>query len=360
MPLGLGGTLVNSNPDGTVSTTQPYGPMSREDVQLFNAREAQARGNAHDASASLPADYAIDPETGQIREKTFWENHGDTIGFLGDAAMAFAGGGAFGNLGGLASTAAETGGKSMSFLDDLKTGLGLFNQASGAVNNAKGFAGPSPASSLATTAGSIESQRAAALAKQAQLQQEQDQLAQNRALLALKAPGMEAGNAVRGDVLANSKDASFTGLPSYIHVPQMSGGLRPSMLSQNSRALGANMSRNALMHNMSGDDVPDLTPLPTRTGYDTALQGVATGAGFLNALGGLGKQSPAAPSGGGSYSGAGTPGYPGDGASPVNPMMPPTDPLLLGAPQAANADPGMNQELLDWMQQHPGQELPNG
>lgn len=150
---------------------------------------------------------------------------------------------------------------------------------------------PSPAGAISTTAGSIEQQRMNALIQQAMLQQRQDQNAQSRARLALDAPGMEAHNAARGDVLSNSRDAEIGDLPSYIHVPNISGGLRPSMLSASSRALGANMSRQAMLHNLKGDDVPDLTPLPEAGAYDKVLQGVGTGAGFLNAASGLFKPS---------------------------------------------------------------------
>lgn len=151
-----------------------------------------------------------------------------------------------------------------------------------------GLFGGDTAGAVGQTAGSIEAARAKGRVDQAKLQQEQDALQQSRAKLALAAPGQEAGNAVRGDVLANSQDASVGGLPSYIHVGQVSGGLRPSMLSASSRALGANMSRNALANNMSGADVPALTPLPASTGLDTALNATAGTAGFLNALKGTG------------------------------------------------------------------------
>lgn len=328
-----------------------------DEEMLGNARAAQQRGDPN-AFRLLPHGWRQDPETGQFRENTFWEDHGDTIQFLAGMGIDFASAGLFGGLGGLGGAAAEGGSKSMGFLDTLKQGFDVYNKASPMIDaftrgTGSGGNGPSAASAISTTAGSIEAQRAAALVKQAQLQQEQDQLAQNRALLALRAPGMEASNAARGDVLANSKDVSFTGLPSYIHVPEMSGGLRPSMLSQNSRDLGANMSRNALLNNMSGKDVPNLTPLPTSTGYDTALQGITTGAGFLNALGGLRKPSgpTGTQSGGVPYAGAGTPGYPGDGTSPSNSMIPPS-PLNVGdLDQSVGGTGGLDPAILEWWKQ---------
>lgn len=251
-------------------------------------------------------------------------------------------------------TGMAAGGGGMGFLSSLKTGLDLFNKGSSAVDALKG---PSAANSLSTTAGKIEGGRASALVQQARLQQEQDQLAQLRAKLALEAPGMEAGNAVRGDLLANGQDAQITGLPSYIHKPTITGGLRPSMLSGNTRSLGANMSRQALLHNMTGDDVPNLTPLPESNAYDSVLQGVGTGAGFLDALGGM-FHKPATPTtqqaGGGGYNGTGTPGYPGDATSPDNPMIP--KPLDVDEiDQALGGTGGLDPEMLEyWKQQAMG------
>jgi hypothetical protein len=150
-----------------------------------------------------------------------------------------------------------------------------------------------------------------ALIQEAKLQQEQDQLGLNRANTgvnvgnlnlaqqkqALAAPGQLAGQSVRGDVLANSQDASVSGLPSYIHVGQVSGGLRPSLLSDSSRALGGQMSRNALADSTSGKyttqaplpTIPGATPLPSASAFDKVLQGGAIGGSFLNALKGVPK-----------------------------------------------------------------------
>lgn len=210
------------------------------------------------------------------------------------------------------------------------------------------FGGGDTAGAVGQTAAQIAAGRAKGRIDQAKLQQEQDALAQARAKLALSAPGQEAGNAVRGDILANGKDATVSGLPSYIHVGQVSGGLRPSMLSSSSRALGANMSRNALANNMNGSDVPNLTPLPASTGLDTGLNAVAGGAGFLNALKGAG---------GGATSGGSDPNGPGfvqgqDYGGGEN--IPSGD---------AGADPnGIDPSLLEWFKQqsNPTGLLPGG
>lgn len=241
----------------------------------------------------------------------------------------------------------------MGFLDSAKSAYDTYKkgkQVYDTYGQVKDSLTPSKASSVGQTAGSIEAGRMKALIDQANLQQRQDQLAQTRSTLALRAPGQEASNSVRGDILANSRDAEFSGLPSYIHVPQMSGGLRPSMLSDSSRALGANMSRQALAHNLSGDDVPSLTPLPEAGKLDTGLQ-LASGIGsFWDALsshgGGGGGSVPGAGAIDTSYQGEGTPGFPGDDpASPVNPMMP-----AITSTQNGEIDP----ELAKWLL-HPAQ-----
>jgi len=195
---------------------------------------------------------------------------------------------------GLAAAAPFTGGASLAFIP----------AANGIIDNIGG-----PAADVGQTAGSIEQGRMKGLIDQAKLQQEQDQLGLNRTnagvnvgnldlaqkKAALSAPGALANQSVRGDVLANAQDATVSGLPSYIHVPTQTGGLRPSMLSASSRALGGQMSRNALADSTSGKftnmpalpTVPTATPLPESNGMDKILQGTAIGGSFLNALKGL-------------------------------------------------------------------------
>lgn len=156
-----------------------------------------------------------------------------------------------------------------------------------------------------TTAGNM----AKGLIEQARLQQEQDRLGLQRTNAgvnvghlgvaqrhqALDAPGQLAGQSVQGDVLANGQDASFSGLPSYVTKPTTTGGLRPSLLSDSSRALGSTMSRNALADATSGKytdlpslpSVPNATPLPEASRLQDLLAktGIAAGAG--SAAGGI-------------------------------------------------------------------------
>ena len=123
-----------------------------------------------------------------------------------------------------------------------------------------------------------------------------NQQTQNRAnqQFSLQAPGAEMSNSVRGDTLANLQDVGINGptIGTNGRVPQITGGLRPSLLSANSRQLGQNVSRQMLMRNMSGADtlpnmpapqMPKLTPPPSATGLDSTLNGIGLVGGLAGA-----------------------------------------------------------------------------
>lgn len=103
---------------------------------------------------------------------------------------------------------------------------------------------------------------------------------------ALTAPQTRATTAVRGDILANAQDATVSGVSPNIPVPTISGGLRPSMFSADTRALGGIMSSQARQQQEKGDTfsplpalpdwqappaAPTLTPSPDASGMDNAL-----------------------------------------------------------------------------------------
>ena len=109
----------------------------------------------------------------------------------------------------------------------------------------------------------------------------------NRRQFQLSAPGQRGQNAVRGDMMANAQDVSISHPRATL--PQISGGMRPSMLSGNTRALGQDMSRQALLQQLKGDNFEDVpqqnwggavlkppsqTPLPQGNWFDKFL-GVA-------------------------------------------------------------------------------------
>lgn len=161
-----------------------------------------------------------------------------------------------------------------------------------------------------------------------------------------EAPGQRASNAVRGDILANAQDATFSG-SSRIPRFEFGGGLRPSMFSGATRQLGGEMSRQALVDQLKGESTPfsDLpeadysrildakpipggTPLPEGSRMDSVLQAIGQYGGLAAGVasqfgGGGGQPAPSAP-----------------GASPVtqmpgtmlpNPSPPPvSQPMLQG------------------------------
>ena len=146
---------------------------------------------------------------------------------------------------------------------------------------------------LGQDAGALALGRADARQQEALAQQRQDQLALeryqaglsgaqtdlNQRRFGLEAPGMRAGNAVRGDVLANAQDVSFSGLPPRLQgmIPTIQGGLRPSMFSPATRQLGGLLSSQALEGQQKGDTfaplptLPAATPLPSGNALDTGL-----------------------------------------------------------------------------------------
>lgn len=241
-------------------------------------------------------------------------------------------------------------GSGMGFLDTLGS---LLKDASTTKNLI------SPAGAVGQQAGSVEQQRMNALIAEAKLQQQQDQnqIAKNNAVLA--APGAMAKNSVRGDVLANAQDATVSGLPSYITVPTIGGGLRPSLFSAATRNLGSQMSTQANQQMASGTFTnPALTPLPQASAFDNVLSGTALAGGFLNAASGLipkggasGNDPNAISSNNGAVYGPNEPTAPsGPSASPDGGM--PTLPLDSSQlPGQVGIDPN---ELAWWQQQANG------
>jgi hypothetical protein len=117
----------------------------------------------------------------------------------------------------------------------------------------------------------------------------------------LSAPQSRASNAVRGDILANVQDVGVSA-PDGVNVTSFSGGLRPSLLSGNSRALGQQMSKEALLDALSGSPTPfsnlpavDLssitgrsapaqTELPQASTMDRVMEAIGTYGGMTSAL----------------------------------------------------------------------------
>lgn len=153
-------------------------------------------------------------------------------------------------------------------------------------------------------------ERALEAIDQGRLSRAAGQMAEQQA--ALTAPGQRAGNAVRGDILANARDVTVS--HPRANVVNFGGGLRPSLMSENTRALGRDMSREALMSQLGGAktpyssladpaasfssvlgrQAPKQTPLPQENAMDRILNAIGT-YGSLAGAAIPGARQPAAP-----------------------------------------------------------------
>lgn len=102
-------------------------------------------------------------------------------------------------------------------------------------------------STLGVQQRALDAQDAARLARALGMLQEQK--------AGREAPGQRASNSVRGDILANAQDSTFSGssrIPSF----SFGGGLRPGLFSGNTRQLGSEMSRQAVIDQLKGESTP--------------------------------------------------------------------------------------------------------
>ena len=82
----------------------------------------------------------------------------------------------------------------------------------------------------------------------------------NRRNFALNAPDARMSQSVRGSILANAQPFTISGLPDRVssRIPQISGGLTPAMFSAETRELGSEMTRKALLDQLKGDEFAPL------------------------------------------------------------------------------------------------------
>lgn len=82
----------------------------------------------------------------------------------------------------------------------------------------------------------------------------------DRRKFALSAPSVRAGQSVQGSILANAQPFKLSGLPDRVasRIPEMSGGLTPAMFSPETRQLGSEMTRKALIDQLKGDSFDPL------------------------------------------------------------------------------------------------------
>lgn len=111
-----------------------------------------------------------------------------------------------------------------------------------------------------------------------QLSRDRNELVRNQQVI--QAPATRTKQVAAGDALQNVQDVDWNYQPQSGPLPPVSytGGLRPSMLGDNARQAGGELSRQALMHLMNQDDVPPLAPMTQETGGEKAMAGVGLGA----------------------------------------------------------------------------------
>jgi hypothetical protein len=135
-----------------------------------------------------------------------------------------------------------------------------------------------------------------AQAQQARLLAAQESAAQDqwRAKFGITAPSARAQQTAVGDMLANLRNATVSGLPPQVPRISISGGMQPdAVLGPNARAAGSALSRQALQALLSGSDMPaatdfagtlqappGLTSLPQASGW-------AKAGNILGILGGM-------------------------------------------------------------------------
>lgn len=107
---------------------------------------------------------------------------------------------------------------------------------------------------------------------------------------ALSAPSVRAGQSVRGSIMANAQPVTISGIPSDIHVPTISGGLSPALFNANTRALGDEMTRKALVDQLKGDDFAPMEKTDFKSGIlaDPKMEAYQKAGLLEKILGGIG------------------------------------------------------------------------
>lgn len=215
-----------------------------------------------------------------------------------------------GSIGALAA-APFTGGATAALLPAIGAGAGAIGDAIANHGDAAGDVG--------TVLGKDAAGAAQGRLQQGQIQNQYDRNALDFYNSGLKAPSTAASQAVRGALLQHLQDASINGLPSYIHVPQISGGLRPSALGTQGSQVGRALFGQAMgnLGNMKPLQQPTQTALPTPSAWDRIASTGGRVGSLLGALGPLFKPQQAGATGAQSTaSGLGAYGF--DPEEPLN------------------------------------------
>ncbi len=233
---------------------------------------------------TVPDGWVVDPESGQLApEQTLVDQIPMVLG--GGALMA----------GGMAGLGALAGGAGAGTAAGAGTTTASTAPAVTAATGGELAAGMKALGDIGTVVSKGAQGAAQGNVNTAELQQRADQIALQRYLaglssqnvdlqqrnFALDAPSTRAHQSVQGDIMANAQDVNISGLPSYVKMGQISGGLRPSLMSGNTRQLGGEMSRKALMDQMKGDSFAPLDAPPAAGSLPSSALPNAMGAGGL-------------------------------------------------------------------------------
>lgn len=280
--------------------SQPFWQQARgSGTGDFNpAQEQQISDGLRGQGVNLPGAFHID-EGGNLNQKSRTKRNlmiaalaggaaltgGAALGAFGGAGAAAGGGAAAAGgagaagAGTLASTAIGSG-----FIPAIAGGTGMAGAgAAGAAGIGGALTAGGGGSGLRGALGTIgrvatgaEQGRAGGRLMEQGANSQYDRSRIDAARLNLEAPGQRAQNSVRGDILAGAQPLSINGPITHTggKMPQISGGLSPALFSDNTRNLGKDMSRQALMSQMAGDFQP--TPQPQSNGVDTALNTLGT------------------------------------------------------------------------------------
>jgi hypothetical protein len=104
-----------------------------------------------------------------------------------------------------------------------------------------------------------------------------------------KLPQSLTSQAMRADIIKNLQNRQITGLPDYIHVPKMTGGLQPSLLGDQSRQAAGMMGNQAISRlgqfgQQGLPQAPQMSQVSKPGFFEKLLGGVGVGGSMLGAM----------------------------------------------------------------------------
>lgn len=286
-----------------VQQATQMGPGKLSWPDLIKLKE-QINGRLQQLGTPMPQNFGVTRD-GTVEEASGfpWLQAVLTLGGVAAGGLlsgAFTGANAAGSAAGAAGAGAGTTGSTVPVIGTLPTGAA--SGAMGAGSAGGFFSGMGGAKDILTglgDLGQVAGRSAEAAGKgrfnEAEINQGQDRnkinLYEAELQNAVNTPRQLAQNAARGDLLKNVQPVSFSNLPGYVRMPQMSGGLTPAALGPDARTAGAALTRESLLNLLNNKfnlpQAPTLTPPPEPSGFDDANKWLGTIGGYAGALGGF-------------------------------------------------------------------------